>query len=108
MQHPIFRILKNTGSLTLANVFGRLLNFVVVAILVRSVGTEGFGGYATAVAVSGYFLILADIGLAGRLVRQVATFPDSESDEYSHSMGIKLVTTALCVVVLVILAFVLP
>ena len=108
MQHPIFRILKNTGSLTLANVFGRLLNFVVVAILIRSVGTEGFGGYATAVAVSGYFLILADIGLAGRLVRQAAAFPDSESDEYSHSMGIKLVTTALCVVVLVILAYVLP
>lgn len=108
MQRPILIVLKNIGSLTLGSLFGRLLNFVVVAIMVRTAGTEGLGGYATATAVAGYFVILSDVGLSGRLVRESAACPDSASDEYSRSLGIKLVTTFVCAVLLAVLAFTLP
>ena len=65
--NPILVIVKNIGALTAANLLGRLLNFVIVAVVARTAGVEGLGGYATANAVAGFVLILSDVGLAPRL-----------------------------------------
>lgn len=106
--NPILVIVKNVGALTAANLLGRLLNFVIVAIVARTSGAEGLGGYATANAVAGFILIFADIGLAPRLVREASRDPECTANVYARSMGAKTATTAGIGLLLVAFAFVLP
>jgi O-antigen/teichoic acid export membrane protein len=108
MSNPILVIAKNIGALTAVNLLGRLLNFAVVAIVARTYGAEGLGGYATATAVSGFFLVLADLGLSSRLVREAARDPDRTGRVYARSMSVKTLTSLTACLVLVGLFFVLP
>lgn len=84
------------GSLTSAiarntaiHTFGKLLNLpivlIVVAIMTRSLGPEGFGGYSTIIAFLQFFGITANFGLlltANRLLGESAT-----REEHSRLMS---------------------
>ena len=61
------RALRNFGALTGAQLAARVLNFVLLAALARTLGSEGAGGYATAISVALVFLLLSDAGLDARV-----------------------------------------
>jgi O-antigen/teichoic acid export membrane protein len=105
---PLLVIAKNIGALTVANVLGRLLNFAIVALVVRAAGTDGLGGYATANALAGFFLILGDIGLAPRLVREASADPTCTRSVYTRSLSVKTVTSCCACLILGCLYVVLP
>ncbi|MFQ5418671.1 MAG: oligosaccharide flippase family protein, partial [Myxococcota bacterium] len=65
-------------------------------------------GYATANAVAGFFLIIADIGLAPRLVREASRDPACVRDVYARSMSVKTLTSLVVAGLLVALFLVLP
>ncbi len=84
------RVLRNVGLLTGAQLAARVLNFVLLAALARIAGSDGAGAYATAVSVALGFLLLSDLGLSPRLIREASARPDEGGDLYRETLGLKL------------------
>ncbi len=102
------RILGNIGAITASNFAGRLFLLFLNAAIARVYGAEGLGGYASAVAVSAYFLLGADMGLSPRLVREGAVDPEGIDEEYSRATALKVPITAIALVILWVLFLTLP
>lgn len=66
------RIAKNTGVLLVAQVASYLLAFFYMMYIARYLGAAGFGILSFALAFTGIFAVLADIGLQTLMVREVA------------------------------------
>ncbi len=65
-------ILRNFSFLTAAHIVEKLITFVLVIILARYLGTEGYGIYALALSFIGLFAQLFDGGLNCLLMRETA------------------------------------
>ncbi len=86
----IQRIVRNVGVLTGAQLIARALNFVLLAALARSLGSEGAGGYATAVSVSLIVLLVSDLGLSPRLIREASADPERRLPLFHDTLAWKL------------------
>ncbi len=84
------RVLVNIGFIMGSNLLGRVFNLVLQAALARAFGPVGLGGYATAVAIAGYFVFVVDFGLSPRLSREGAVEPGRLNEEYAGALGLKL------------------
>lgn len=65
-------IAKNAVSLLASRVVGALVTVVLVAIVARSLGTDGFGRYTFALSVGAILSVIADFGLSYLIPREVA------------------------------------
>ena len=65
-------ILRNFSLLTTAHIVEKLITFILVIILARYLGTEGYGTYALALSFIGLFGQLFDGGLNCLLMRETA------------------------------------
>jgi len=74
-------IAKNTTSLFVSRVMGSLTTVVLVAIIARTLGTEGFGRYTFALSVGAILAVTVDFGLSFLIPREVAR-RDSRFEEY--------------------------
>ena len=68
----IKRIAKNTGVFFVAQIVSYVFMFVYVAYTARYLGADGFGILSLALAITGIFGILAELGLTQLTVREVA------------------------------------
>lgn len=91
-----------------SSLLGRVLNLLLHAALARVFGPVGLGGYATAVAVAGYFVFAADFGLSPRLTREGAIAPQRLAEEYAGALGLKLITGVAAFLALAVICHVLP
>ncbi len=66
------RLSRNTLILLISNVGGALLSFVLSALIGRTLGTEGLGAYATAMAWLLPLSLIAEFGLSTLLTREIA------------------------------------
>lgn len=66
------RALKNTLALSAADIFGKALNFVLMAILARQLTPDDFGGYTTVLSLVWFLVPLSDLGLSQVLTRETA------------------------------------
>ncbi len=66
------RVAKNTSSLLAAQILGKLLAFFYVMFTARHLGVKDFGVLSLALAFTGIFRILTDIGLNSLAVRDIA------------------------------------
>lgn len=66
------RIAKNTGILFVSNIISKFFGFVYTIYMARYLGAEGFGILSFALAFTGMFGVLADMGLQPLTVREVA------------------------------------
>lgn len=66
------RIAKNTGILFVSNIISKFFIFIFTVYMARYLGTEGFGIISFALAFTGIFGIIADMGLQPLTVREVA------------------------------------
>ena len=57
------KILRNFGFLTTGRILGDLFIFVLFVVISRKFGKEGIGNYSFAIALTGFFMILASFGL---------------------------------------------
>ena len=108
MRSGLYRVLANIAFITGANLFGRLLNLVLHAALGRFFGPEGLGGYATAIAIAGYFMFMADFGMSPRIVREGAITPEQLDEEYANALGFKIAMGAVSLAILILVVRLLP
>ena len=72
LMSAIRRIVKNAGLLFVSQVISRLLAFFYVMYTARYLGAKGFGILSFALAFTGIFGVLADLGLGQLTIREVA------------------------------------
>lgn len=66
------RIIKNTLVLFGSHILTKLLNFALLIILTRMLGSSGFGLYSFALAYVMLFMLLTHLGVNTLLVREIA------------------------------------
>src|SRR3989338_2677950 len=65
-------VFRNTGFLFAADVFYRLLSFVLFLFIAYSLGASGLGDYSFIFAFAGLFIVVNDIGLSTLFVRETS------------------------------------
>jgi O-antigen/teichoic acid export membrane protein len=85
------RILRNVGSLTIGKTLGDAFTFLFFAIASRTFGQEGIGQYSFAIALTGFFVVLADFGLYNFSVKEMSRRSGSLSAYYGHLFQLRLV-----------------
>lgn len=92
-------VVKNTFVLMAAQTINRVMSFILIMYIARFLGDIGLGKYSFALAFSGLFVILSDLGLSILSTREVA--------RNKHIAGKYLGTGAIIKFILSILAYVL-
>jgi O-antigen/teichoic acid export membrane protein len=68
----IHRITKNTILLVASEIIGKIITFFYIVIAARYLGVSNFGAISFALAFTGTFTVLADIGLSRVQIREIA------------------------------------
>ncbi len=76
-------IFKNTFWLTIGTGMSRLLNFVLMIFVARTLGATEYGKFAFALAFVSLFTVVADLGVSTILVREFAREKEREKEFYS-------------------------
>lgn len=66
------KIVKNTFILTSGQIFSKILNLIILLILTRMLGRDGFGLYSFALAFGSMFMLFTHFGIHSLLVRDIA------------------------------------
>jgi O-antigen/teichoic acid export membrane protein len=66
------RIAKNAGILFISNIVSKIFGFVYTVYMARYLGAEGFGIISFALAFTGMFSVIADLGLQPLTIREIA------------------------------------
>jgi PST family polysaccharide transporter len=73
--HSFGRVLRNFGAMAMSNVVGQLIGFVALAYVARRVGAANLGAYNFALAIAGYFGLVANLGVPFTGTADVARDP---------------------------------
>ena len=85
------RIIKNTGILLIANILSKFFGFLYYMYMARYLGAEGYGVISFALAFTGMFHILTDMGLQLLTVREVARYKELASKYLGNIVVIKFI-----------------
>lgn len=77
-------IARNIVVVLSSEIIGFGLNFLVIILLARYLGTIGFGNYSFIIAFVGVFQLLADSGLSNIMIREVSV----NKENLSYQMGV--------------------
>lgn len=102
------KIALNTAIQLIGKAVTVATSVVVVAYLTRYLGVSGYGDYATIFAYLGIFGVVVDLGLFVIAVREIAKYPEKESDILSNILGLKIVFGLLVFVLAYSITFGLP
>ncbi|MDO9626581.1 MAG: flippase [Methanobacteriaceae archaeon] len=84
------KIAKNTGLLMIASLFTNIMAFLWTIYTASYLGTVGFGILSAALALTGIFSVLADLGLSTYSTREVAKDNDKTKKYLSNIALIKV------------------
>jgi O-antigen/teichoic acid export membrane protein len=88
-------ILKNQTVVLLGNVLNRSLDFLIIIILARKLGVDGFGQYSFLYVYYSFWAIVVEMGFSTILVREYAR----SEETYSLLLGrALLVSSGLCII----------
>ncbi|MFA5247849.1 MAG: flippase [Patescibacteria group bacterium] len=90
MPEPKTNITKNTSYLTAALIFQKILSLTYFTFLARELGPENLGQYYLAISFATVFSIIADLGLANVLTREVAKKQDEAKKLLGNVLGLKI------------------
>ena len=86
----ISKIFKNTASLIAAELVGQVMSFFLIVYIARYLGDVGLGKYSFVYAFTGLFFMLADLGLFGLSVRNIAKNKKEAKKYMDNVSAIKL------------------
>jgi O-antigen/teichoic acid export membrane protein len=89
------KIAKNTVFLFISQIISYILAFFYMIYIARYLGADGFGILSFALAFTGIFSILADLGLNTLTVREIARDKSLTSKYFSNVVLIKIILAAL-------------
>ncbi len=96
-------LIKNLFSLVTAETVARVVGFITTAYLGRILGVDGFGKLGFAQSFSSYFIIVAVLGLNAYGIREIARRRDRLQQLVGQIFGIKVITTLVSFVSLLII-----
>ena len=82
----VARIFKNSFALVAAELIGQVFSFFLILYIARYLGDVGLGKYSFAYAFAGLFFMLADMGLFGLSVRNIA-HDKKETSRYVNNVA---------------------
>ncbi|MEK6949924.1 MAG: flippase, partial [Nanoarchaeota archaeon] len=85
----IKRIAKNTGIVFIGNNITKIFSFVLTIFLARYLGDKGFGVLSFAIAFTGLFAIVADMGLQRLAIREIARDREKAGKYVGNSLILK-------------------
>ena len=89
------KIAKNTVFLFISQIISYILAFFYMIYIARYLGADGFGILSFALAFTGIFSILADLGLNTLTVREIARDKSLTGKYFSNVVLIKIILAAL-------------
>lgn len=95
-------IAKNSAVLLTAQVISYIFSFFITIYIARYLGTEGFGILSFALAFTGMFSVLADMGLNTFMVREVAREPAARDRYVTNIFLIKTLLAVLTLILIVV------
>ena len=90
------RVVKNTFALTAANVFYKLVSFLVIIPLARELGPYYFGRYSTIINWVGMFTILASLGMEQVVIREASRNRERLGEYVNKLFPFKLLLAVIC------------
>jgi len=99
-------IAKNTFWLTVSNIGGRFIRAFLIIYAARVLGAEGYGTFAYAISLTGFFAIFTDLGIGAFLTREAAQAGRSKAREeiLGAAFAIKMVLLALGALIILFIA----
>lgn len=88
--NTIQRIIKNVGVLFISQMLSYVLGFFTLMYSARYLGVDGFGTLSIAIAFTGMFTVLMDLGLNTLTIREIARDKSIEKEYISNITLIKL------------------
>ncbi len=82
----------NFGVQTIGKVTALLVGLVSIAIMTRSLGTEGFGEFTTAITYLQFFGVIVDFGLTLTLIVMISEKNADEQKMVGNFFGLRLVS----------------
>lgn len=89
-ESTVQRVAKNSLAPILLNLFNRLIDFALAALMLRILGPAGAGDYYYAIVVFGWFDILTNFGLNAYLTREVARLRDQANRYLFNTTALRL------------------
>src|SRR3989304_4027149 len=97
-------ILRNFSFLTVGHIIEKLITFVIVVILARYLGVEGYGIYALALSFVGLFGHIFDGGLNLLLMREMSKENTDRPQLFGHILAGKIFLGFIILVAIILLA----
>lgn len=89
------RVARNSALRAGGYLLGAGLLFVVVVVIARYLGVEGFGHYSFVMAVAGIFQLLADMGVRNIVIRDLAVAPELVRDRLAVARTLLVILSLL-------------
>ncbi len=83
------------------------LSLPVMAYIIRGLGPASYGQWTMATAVTGVLGVLANLGLRGAFVRQVAGQPEEAPKALAEQLGLRLVLATIAATLTIVLCLIL-
>ena len=83
-------VVKNAFWLTVGQLGTRLFRALIIIYAAIVLGTSGYGVFAYALGLAGFFTIFADIGIGHILTRNISKYPERASYYFVTSLWIKI------------------
>jgi O-antigen/teichoic acid export membrane protein len=102
------RIFRNFGSLTAGKILGDVFLFFLFVVLSRAFGQEGVGQYSFAMALTGFFMVVADFGLEFLTIKEMSRYTGRLGEYYGSIFMLRLIQAAGASALLLLLLLALP
>lgn len=98
-------VLKNFSSLVMAQVFYKILTFIMMIIVIRYLGAEQFGILSYCLSFVWIFLFLADFGFSELFIRDVSSDKEKFGKYLDTILALKLIIALLLLLPIVLLGW---
>lgn len=101
-----YKIIKNSGILLLGNILNKVIALVILLMLVRYLGSEGYGEYSLVLTLVSFFIILTEFGLNNYLIKEISKNKEDLDLYLSSSIFINVFFSIISLGILILLNFV--
>lgn len=98
----IRQIFKNSFLLSVSQILARVLGFVYVILLARSIGIENFGIYTFALAFVYNFLPVTDFGTDRFILRELSRQPDLSASYFAKLVPLRFFLTIIAYFIILV------
>ncbi len=96
------------SSLTIGKILGDFFLFIMFVVISRAFGQEGLGQYSFAIALTGFFMVLADFGLEYLSIKELSRHSDAVGAYYGGIFLLRLLLSLIATLLLLLLVAFLP